>query len=221
MSHRKADSRTLGWCALLTLALVLLAGLLAHSARAASGSTKASTPPPPLSSTTCGGSLKRAKPTLDDPNLLDYQFNCDWGVNSYTLVITRGYDTSAIDDFSSTATVLDTTGNVVPTESFACSGEIPGDGVNCNTATAGTYMTAPDFATGTIDTSDPYCSNIPAGSKPGTKPEQTARVWLVVTDTNGAEDGPFLLTYDGKCPKVKAPKPGSKKTSTHKVRRLP
>jgi hypothetical protein len=91
--------------------------------------------------------------------------------------------------------------NAVATESFGCAGTIPGNGVNCN-AGAGGYLPAPDSAEGSFDTSDPYCANIPAGSPAGTQPEPTALVELVVTDTTGAEDGPFRLRLHGSCPAV-------------------
>ena len=104
--------------------------------------------------------------------------------------------------------MFDPTGNPLSTESFSCSGTIPGNGVNCN-AGAGGYMAAPNWAEGTFDITDPYCPNIPKGSPAGTKPEPGAVVELVVSDTTGAEDGPFRLRLAGKCPAVHV-KPKSK-----------
>ena len=76
-------------------------------------------------------------------------------------------------------------------------------------------MVSPDWAEGTLDTTEPYCANIPPGSPTGAKPDPSAVVELVVSDTTGAEDGPFRLRLDGKCPsptaKVKA-KTKTKKT---------
>jgi hypothetical protein len=194
VSHYQARSRVLLRCGPLTLAVALLGCVLAGSAGAAATT--------PESATSCGGSLTRAKPTTNDSNLLAYKFQCDWGVSAYTLIVNRGLnDDTTVDDFSSSAGVFDTSGNAVATESFGCSGTIPGNGVNCN-AGAGGYLPAPDSAEGSFDTSDPYCANIPAGSPAGTQPEPTALVELVVTDTTGAEDGPFRLRLHGSCPAV-------------------
>jgi hypothetical protein len=116
--------------------------------------------------------------------------------------------------------VVDSAGNPVtagkpPTaEAFNCTGTIPGAGVNCGDA--GVALTAPDFVSGTFDTTDPYCPNIPTGSPAGTKPEPSAVVQLVVTDTTGAEDGPFRLRLTGTtCPAVHVVKPKPKPKSKH------
>lgn len=155
--------------------------------------TAASTPP--VSSTSCNGTLSRA-PTKDEPNLLSYKFHCDWGITAYTVIATRKpSDFSTLDDFSPTASVVDTSGNVVPTVGLACNGVLPGNGVNCAVAPK-TYVAAPDFAEGTIDTSDPYCANVPKRTKTA-RPQ--AIVQLVVTDTHGAQDGPFRLGLHPGC----------------------
>lgn len=194
MLHRKAGLGPPRRWALATLAFAVGGCLLAQSAVAAV--------PTPESATQCGGILKRAKPTADDPNLLSYKFTCDWGVSAYSLVVIREpNDDATIDDFGSSVTVLDPTGNPLSTQSFSCAGTIPGNGINCN-AGAGGYMAAPNWAVGTFDTTDPYCPNIPKGSPAGTKPEHGAIVELVVSDTTGAEDGPFRLRLAGKCPAV-------------------
>jgi hypothetical protein len=193
----------------MSLALAAGGGLLTQSAVAAA--------PTPQSATQCGGILKRANSTADDPNLVSYKFTCNWGVSAYTLIVTRKpNDDATVDDFSSSVSVFDPTGNPLSTESFSCSGAIPGNGVNCN-AGAGGYMAAPNWAEGTFDLTEPYCPNIPKGSAAGTKPDPGAVVQLVVSDTTGAEDGPFRLRLAGKCPavhvkaksKTKAKSPGT------------
>jgi hypothetical protein len=100
---------------------------------------------------------------------------------------------------------------------WACEGTQPGDGVNCNTAAANQYVGSMSYSEGSIDTTDPYCKNLPTGGKPGTPAEPQAFVQLVVTDTTGAEDGPFKLFYKGKCPKVpdKVPVPVKAKGKAH------
>jgi hypothetical protein len=156
------------------------------------------------------------KSTVDDPNLLQYKFHCDWGITAYTLVVNRtANDDGTLDDFSSTASVFDTSGNAVTTQSFSCAGQIPGRGVNCNAG--GGYMAAPNYAEGTINATEPYCPNVTAGSRAGAKPEPGAVVQLVVTDSTGAQDGPFRLRLRGKCPAVHVTTPKRKpKKATHR-----
>jgi hypothetical protein len=201
VSYRKAERRAGRRSALMALALTLFGCVLVQSAIAAT--------PTPESATLCGGTLKRTKPTADDPNLLSYKFNCNGGISAYTLIVLRkSNDFNTIDDFASSVSVFDPSGNPLSTASFSCSGEIPGDGLNCN-AGAGGSMASPDWAEGTFDTTESYCANIPPGSKAGTKPDPAAVVELVVSDTTGAEDGPFRLRLAGKCPVVHA-KPKAK-----------
>jgi hypothetical protein len=207
VSHRNAERRAGRRWALVGVASALLGCVLVPAAVAAT--------PTPESATQCGGSLTRAKPTADDPNLLNYKFTCNWGISAYTLIVLRKPDDfNTVDDFNTNPLVVDTTGNALSTVALSCAGEIPGNGINCN-AGAGGSMPAPDWAEGTFDTSEPYCANIPAGSKAGTKPDPTAVVELVVSDTTGAEDGPFRLRLGGKCPAVHV-KP-KKKTAAHKA----
>jgi len=189
-------------CRMLPVLALALPAVFAASANAAA--------PTPEAATSCGGSLTRGTPNSTDQNPLNYKFNCDWGISSYTLLINRGdADDSTMDDFSTTALVTDGTGAIVSNASFGCEGTLPGNGVNCNAGAAG-FMAAPDFAEGTFDTTDPYCSNIPSGSPAGTQPEPAALVQLIVTDTTGAEDGPFRLRLAGKCPAVHVTKPKDK-----------
>lgn len=216
VSHRKGARRTgRRRSALVALAFALFGCVLVQSAVAAV--------PTPESSTLCGGTLTKAKPTIDDPNLLNYKFNCNGGITAYTLIVLRkSNDSNTVDDFASSVSVFDPTGNPLSTASFNCTGEIPGDGINCN-AGAGGSMASPDWAEGTLDTTEPYCANIPPGSPTGTKPDPSAVVELVVSDSTGAEDGPFRLRLNGKCPsptakvKTKAKKKTSVKHTARKV----
>lgn len=214
MLHRKAKPRARGRWALAACAFALFGCVLTQSAVAAA--------PTPESATQCGGILTRAKPTSTDPNLVNYAFSCDWGVSAYTLIVTRTpNDDSTIDDFLSSVPIFDPTGNPVSTASFNCAGTIPGDGINCN-AGAGGYMAAPNTAKGSFDTADPYCPYIPPGAPAGTKPQPGGVVELIVSDTTGAEDGPFRLRLTGKCPAPKATpkaktKSKSKSTTGHQA----
>jgi hypothetical protein len=197
VSYRNAERRAgRRRSALVALALALFGCVLVQSAFAAT--------PTPESATLCGGTLTRAKPTTDDPNLLNYKFNCNGGITAYTLIVLRkANDYNTIDDFDTNPLVVDPTGNPLSTEALSCAGQIPGNGINCN-AGAGGSVASPNWAEGTFDTTEPYCANIPPGSKAGTKPDPAAVVELVVSDTTGAEDGPFRLRLAGKCPAVNA-----------------
>ena len=205
----------------------LLLAILAALGGFASVAHAAGPTPIPNSTTNCGGSLTRATPTVDDPNLLAYKFNCDYSISSYTLTVSRGLNTyTTVDDFSSGATVTDTSGNPLSDgEAFNCTGTIPGGGVNCGDA--GISAAAQNFVLGTFDTADPYCPSIPAGSPAGTQPTPEAVVQLVATDTTGASDGPFRLVLPGKCPVVhvvpkRKPKPKAKaKARHHKAAKKP
>jgi hypothetical protein len=209
--YRKAKRLARRWWVPAALAFALGGGLLAQSALAAA--------PTPESTTSCGGSVSRAKPTSLDPNLLNYKFSCDWGITAYTITVFRQSNNSTtIDDFASSVSVFDPDGSADPKEVFGCSGTIPGNGVNCN-AGAGGVMAAPNTAEGQLDTTDPLCPYIPKGSPAGAKPQPGAVVELVVSDTTGAEDGPFRLFLSGKCPspaKAGAKTPFQAKGSTKK-----
>lgn len=206
MLHRKAKRPARRWWVPAALAFALGGGLLAQSALAAA--------PTPESIASCGGSVKRAKATLDDPNPLNYQFSCDWGITSYTILVNRKpSDFTPIDDYNGAPSVFDPSGNPVTKTSLTCSGSIPGNGINCNSG-AGGSIPAPDVSEGSFDLTDPYCPYIPKGSPAGTKPQPQAVVELVVTDTTGAEDGPFRLPLGGKCPKVKVKAKSKTKTKS-------
>jgi hypothetical protein len=163
-------------------------------------------------STQCGGSLKRA-PTGNDPNALNYTFNCNWGITAYSVTATRQpADYSTIDDFDPDGIAYTPAGNPA-TVGFDCAGEVPGNGINCGLS--GGYLAAPDTVQGWIDTSEPYCSYIPKGS---TKAVPQVIVQLIVTDTNGVEDGPFRLNVSPACKPVKVPVRKKAKPSKSKAK---
>jgi hypothetical protein len=167
--------------------------------------------------TQCWGSLKSA-PTASDAHALDYKFNCNWGITAYSIVATRQpSDYSTIDDFDPDGLAYDqATGSPAPGIDFDCAGVLPGNGINCGLSSG--YAPAPDFIEGWVDTSDPYCSYVPKGAK---NPAPQAIVQLIVTDTNGVEDGPFRLGLQPGCgtaPKTKT-KSKSKQTAKRERRR--
>jgi hypothetical protein len=104
---------------------------------------------------------------------------------------------------------------------FHCDGEVTAYTLIVNRpghvnrfAGAGNFAVGYASIAGQFDTSDPFCANLPKGAKPGTKPEPGAVAQLVVTDTSGAEAGPFQLPITPAC---KAVKPVSKlKAEKHK-----
>ena len=167
MSHRKAERRAGSRLALVALALALFGSVLVQSAVAAT--------PTPESATLCGGTLTRAKPTADDPNLLNYKFNCNGGITAYTLIVLRKpNDFNTIDDFDTNPLVFDPTGNPLSTVALNCAGQIPGNGINCN-AGAGGSVPSPDWSEGTFDTSEPYCANFRPSPSP--VPSRTRPRW--------------------------------------------
>jgi hypothetical protein len=209
--HRNAKPLARRWWVPAALAFALGGGLLTQSALAAA--------PTPESNTSCGGTLSRAKPTSLDPYLLNYQFSCDWGISAYTIFVNRKpSDYETIDDYNGAPSVFDPTGTADTKLSIVCDGTIPGDAVNCN-AGAGGVIPAPDVTEGSLDTTAPLCPYIPKGSPEGAKPQPGALVQLVVTDSTGAEDGPFRLFLSGKCPspaKAGAKTPYQPKSSSKK-----
>ncbi|HTU86982.1 MAG TPA: hypothetical protein VMF57_15505 [Solirubrobacteraceae bacterium] len=192
MLHRKAKRLAARWWVPAALAFAVGGGVLAQSALAAA--------PTPESNTSCGGTVTRAKPTSLDPYLLNYQFSCDWGISAYTILVNRKpSDYTTIDDYNGAPSVFDPVGTPDAKVSVVCSGTIPGISINCN-AGAGGVIPAPGVTEGSLDTTAPLCPYIPKGSPKGTKPQPGAIVELVVSDTTGAEDGPFRLYLTGKCP---------------------
>ena len=167
----------------------------------------------PVSFTNCGGTVTHDSKgsVADEPNLLDYRFHCSGNVSAYTVIVGQNGDAGgSVDDFSPSPSVLESDGvTPSPTESLTCEGTTPSDGFNCN-AGAGGVLTAGNFAQGTVDPLQAYCKHFPAKAKPGTPAIAQARVWLVVTDSTGAQDGPFTLRSAKACPKVPNVLPASK-----------
>ena len=173
-------------------AVALTFGAFAATADAASA-------PPPTSSATCYGGVTPA-PTADDPNLLDYKFNCDQRITAYTVIVNRALDNApTIDDFEpAPAAYLQDGSTPDATVAWTCEGYLPSLASNCNTGKQGAFMGAWSWVDGSVDLIDPYCKNLPVGAKPGTPAEPQASVALVVTDVSGGQDGPFRLYYTGK-----------------------
>jgi hypothetical protein len=182
---------------------LLASGAVALTCGALAGQANAASPPPPESTANCYGKVSPT-PTADEPNLLEYKFNCDQRITAYTILVHRGLDfDDTIDDFSPAPNVFLQDGTTPDaTASWTCEGTVPSSSANCNTGAKGAFMGAWSWVDGTVDTVDPYCKNIPAPAKPGAWAEPQAWVQVVVTDVSGAQDGPFRLYYSQACPAV-------------------
>ncbi|HXO11649.1 MAG TPA: hypothetical protein VN871_04710 [Mycobacterium sp.] len=182
--------------------------------------------PTPASFTNCGGSVSRDKSgaTAGEPNLLDYKFRCNGDISSYTIIANQqGNPGGSLDDFDPSPGVLESNGVTPnPTASITCGGVTPSNGINCNLGAGGVLPTA-NFAAGSIDLLQPFCKHLPTKAKAGTPAVPQALVQLVVTDTTGAEDGPFQLRAAKACPKVPnfapATKSSKKQGKVHKGKR--
>lgn len=200
---------------------VLVGGVVSTTAASAASA------PTPESFTSCHGQVAndRSGAAIDEPYLLDYRFSCDTNISAYTLIVDRAASSGGnLDDFNANPNVFAADG-VTPssTTSVTCEGTTPSNGFNCNFG-AGGSLAAGDVIAGSVDLVAPYCKSLPPGPKPGTLAKSgtlaipRAQVSLVVTDSTGAEDGPFALGRTTACPKVPnvVPKPKVKSKAKSK-----
>ena len=217
--------------AVIGVALVGCGGGLATAALPAAG---AATPVTPASLTNCGGSLSpdSSGKAAGEPYLLDYKITCDGDITAYTIIFNQqGDQGSTLDDYNPSPSVFQNDGvTPSPTESATCEGTTPSAGINCNFG-AGGKLSAGYVVDGSVDPVAPYCKHLPPGKRTGTYARAgtpavpQGLVQLVVTDSTGAQDGPFKLRYTATCPKVpnvvpaaKAKKAKAKKaTRSHKA----
>jgi len=187
---------------MLSCGVALIAWLLPAVAGAASVT--------PTSLTDCVGNVSaNSSGGTDEPNLLNYRFECFGSITAYTVIVQQQGDRGgAIDDYDPAPSVFETDGlTPSPTESITCEGTTPSNGINCNLGTQGAQLTNGFFAQGSVDPVQAYCKHLPTNAngktaKPGTPAVPQAVVQLVVTDYTGAEDGPFSLGPAKACPKV-------------------
>jgi hypothetical protein len=182
----------------------------------------------PSSFTSCHGSVGAdASGGTDEPNLLDYTFNCDSGITAYSVFVNqqRSGD-GAVDDFNGSPSVFLTDGvTPSPTESVTCAAVTPSNGINCATPALGQQITLGYFLQGSIDLVSPYCKHLPTTlangkpAKPGALATPTATVSLIVTDYTGAEDGPFRLKLNKACPSVPNKVPATTTATTKPVKK--
>lgn len=163
----------------------------------------------PAQLVTCRGQLSKATPTSDDPFLTNYAFHCSGDIQSYSIVVTRtAADDGTLDDFNTTPTVdtdvNDAPGPVSTTETADCTATVtPGNGINCFATSSATpaVLSAYDWLEGDFDLTAPYCPS--RATKTAKNVTPGANVELVVTDSTGAEWGPFQLGLTKRCPAVK------------------
>jgi hypothetical protein len=166
----------------------------------------------PQFGTTCSGWLTpdSGGPAIGEPDSTDYAFFCSTGITAYSIAVDRiRTDGDNVDDYNPNPLVYSAGTNdgvLSPTESVTCGGATPSNGIDCYSlvgTTAGS-IGAGDEIDGSFDLTDQYCSYLPKGAKPGTLAVPRAIVELTVTDSTGAEDGPFELHPVKACKKVAA-----------------
>ncbi len=174
---------------LLAGALVLLAGALA------AGPARAATPPP--SAVTCSGHADRGLDATT-PDQIDVAFGCSGDIKSFTVI-----SSAPVGVFAVSAEVYEHTTQAILDDSFFCEGPIPGDGFNC---TGGAHA-GKDVKT-SFETNAPVCSD--------TEVNVPLKLYVVVSDANGATAGPFRLRGPEACPKLQPAKPAGGKKHHHK-----
>jgi hypothetical protein len=174
----------------------------------------------PASLTQCSGSLKPGgKPSVAKATTLDYSFTCSTDITAFTVFVVRPQDQgNNIQQFATGPNVVFPANDPTPgqagtttTQGVTCEGVTPSDGVNCYAQAVGSdgktpvlgAITAFFTTEASITLDEPYCKFLPKGAKPGTAAVPRAIVEYTVTDSTGAEDGPFVLNLKGsKCPTV-------------------
>ncbi len=141
----------------------------------------------------CKGHTGKAQDTEDYENAIEYVFACTGRILGYTILADR-----ELDAFDTEIEVNDPVGALVPSDGFACEGEIPGTGIGCY----GTYGTN-NVVRGTLSVAE---------SKVCAEPRMTAKLVVVIETldvntgaakktSNGAMAGPFDLGRPRGCPK--------------------
>ena len=164
--------------------------------------------------TTCTGAIDRGEPDPDDPSLsvVKYRFKCSNPLTGYT-IIPHGTD---IQEYETEVFATDlATKEVVPTDAFSCSGDIPGLGLNC----VGNYTGHWHLVEGTFKIDGDLCS-FPKSTR--MKPVLTVMRATIDSKGKPAQSiaGPFRLNGPRGCPahpkKAKKTKKKSSKKSSKK-----
>jgi hypothetical protein len=140
--------------------------------------------------TICKGHTLKGDPDKDDPTLVTvrYSFACSNPITGYQIQTDHAVQSMETEVFG-----LDAAKQVVPTDSFSCSGDLPGYGVNC----VGTYGGNWDTVSGQFAIDEKLCA------EPRVDPLLT--VMYASVDDKGkltqAIAGPFDLGRPRGCPK--------------------
>jgi hypothetical protein len=116
----------------LSLMLVAVAAVTAAAALLLTTSAPAPAETNP-SNMLCKGSITKGSADPDDPasGVVNYTFACSGPLTGYSLVLNRAANHYETEIFATDVK----TKEVIPTDAFSCTGDIPGFGVNCT----GTY----------------------------------------------------------------------------------
>lgn len=101
---------------------------------------------------TCKGFVHTGEADANDPDLYqaEYRIRCDQAITGYSLFIgaqqVQTLETEVFPQFAD--------GAPVPTDSFSCNGDLPGNGVNC----VGTYADLAGIITGKFAVEQPLCT---------------------------------------------------------------
>jgi len=159
-------------------------------------------------------SCSSLSPSATSPS--GYTWNYDGNIWSYSIIVTRRtQDGNNVTYNAPTANVLASSGALDASQDVNCSSFVPSDGFNCTTPgpniSAATLTTSYANSIGAGETvqggfalSEPYCAYVPPHAKVGSATVPRATVELLVTDVNGAQDGPFELSSTVPCKKVPA-----------------
>jgi len=155
----------------------------------------------------CSGFIQPGTDDPDDTDLsaVNYRFRCEKPITGYSIFV-PGHEVQAYETevFPVTAE-----GDAVASDSFSCSGELPGQGINC----VGLFSAGAGIVTGQFSIGTPLCDNLPGTTNSTIQPILTV-VTASVSSANKAVTaiaGPFALGKPGNCPakaKVK-PKKGA------------
>lgn len=142
---------------------------------------------------TCKGHTSVGTPSDDFDNPLDYRFACTERIVGFMIIGDR-----EMSGFDTELEVHNPAGVLVPSDGFACEGDIPGTGVGC----IGTYTTN-NVVAGTVDIADRQAC---------VEPRQDLKLVVVAESidsvtglpkktSTGALGGPFDLGRPQGCPK--------------------
>jgi hypothetical protein len=172
--------------------MALLASVLIIAAMSFAPATASATPP-----NLCSGHIAKGTAAEPGDNRVDFVLACARPLNGFSLI-----SSNELESFDTDLQVFDRAGTLIPNEAFACEGDQPGFGVNCN----GTYNGDYHVVKGSFLAANPVCD----------EPRTNARLIVsYATVVKGAAvnslSGPFELGRPQGCPAPKKHAPAKKK----------